>query len=78
MQIMVETTVPPTFFTLHFSWFLYIQIKLTNELLKFANSSIDISDGLVDDLEKMINNQKISYEIWQEKVPISRNLHALC
>ena len=53
-----------------------IQIKLTNELLKFANSSIDISDGLVDDLEKMINNQKISYEIWQEKVPISRNLQS--
>jgi thiamine-monophosphate kinase len=51
-----------------------IQIKLTNELLKFANSSIDISDGLLDDLEKMINNQKLSYEIWEEKVPISRNL----
>jgi thiamine-monophosphate kinase len=51
-----------------------IQIKLTNELLKFANSSIDISDGLIDDLEKMINNQKLSYEIWEEKIPISRNL----
>jgi thiamine-monophosphate kinase len=53
-----------------------IQIKLTNELLKFANSSIDISDGLLDDLEKMINNQKLSYEIWEEKVPISRNLES--
>ena len=53
-----------------------IQIKLTNELLKFANSSIDISDGLVDDLEKMINNQKLSYEIFQEKVPISKNLQS--
>ena len=53
-----------------------IQIKLTNELLKFANSSIDISDGLVDDLKKMINNQKLSYEIWQEKVPISKNLQS--
>ena len=42
--------------------------------MKFANSSIDVSDGLIDDLEKMINNQKLSYEIWQEKVPISRNL----
>jgi thiamine-monophosphate kinase len=29
-----------------------IQIKLTNKLLKFANSSIDISDGLLDDLKK--------------------------
>jgi thiamine-monophosphate kinase len=53
-----------------------IQIKLTNELLKFANSSIDISDGLLDDLKKMINNQKLSYEIWEEKVPISRNLQS--
>ena len=53
-----------------------IQIKLTNELLKFANSSIDISDGLLDDLKKMINNQKLSYEIWQEKVPISKNLQS--
>ena len=51
-----------------------IQIKLTNELFKFANSSIDISDGLLDDLEKMINNQKLSYQIWEEKVPISKNL----
>jgi thiamine-monophosphate kinase len=53
-----------------------IQIKLTNELFKFANSSIDISDGLLDDLDKMINNQKLSYEIWEEKVPISRNLQS--
>jgi thiamine-monophosphate kinase len=53
-----------------------IQIKLTHELLKFANSSIDISDGLVDDLEKMINNQKLSYQIWEKKVPISKNLQS--
>jgi len=52
-----------------------IQIKLTKEFLKFANSSIDISDGLIDDLEKMINKQKLSYEIWEEQIPISRNLH---
>ena len=52
-----------------------IQIKLTKELLKFANSSIDISDGLIDDLEKMINKQKLSYKIWEEQIPISRNLH---
>ena len=35
-----------------------IQIKLTKKLLKFANSSIDISDGLIDDLRKMLNKQK--------------------
>ena len=52
-----------------------IQIKLTTELLKFANSSIDISDGLVGDLEKMINRQKLSYKILEEKIPVSKNLH---
>ena len=51
-----------------------IQIKLTTELLKFANSSIDISDGLIDDLEKMINKQKLTYKIWEEQIPISKNL----
>ena len=53
-----------------------IQIKLTKELLKFANSSIDISDGLIDDLEKMINKQKLSYKIWEDQIPISKNLHS--
>ena len=51
-----------------------IQINLTKELIKFANSSIDISDGLIDDLQKMINRQILSYNIWEEKIPISKNL----
>tara|TARA_B100000902_G_scaffold228509_1_gene216928 strand:+ start:261 stop:1220 length:960 start_codon:yes stop_codon:yes gene_type:complete len=53
-----------------------IHIKLTKKLLKFANSSIDISDGLIDDLGKMINRQKLSYKIWEEQIPISRNLQS--
>jgi thiamine-monophosphate kinase len=53
-----------------------IQIKLTKELLKFANSSIDISDGLIDDLEKMINKQRLSYKILEEQIPISKNLRS--
>ena len=52
-----------------------IQIKLAKELLKFANSSIDISDGLIDDLRKMLNKQKLSYKIWEDQIPISGNLH---
>ena len=52
-----------------------IQIKLAKELLRFANSSIDISDGLIDDLKKMLNRQKLSYKILEEKIPVSRNLH---
>ena len=51
-----------------------IQIKLTRNLLKFANSAIDISDGLIDDLKKMMNKQKLSYKIIEEKIPISKNL----
>ncbi|MDA7770991.1 thiamine-phosphate kinase [Candidatus Pelagibacter sp.] len=51
-----------------------IQIKLTRKLLRFANSSIDISDGLIDDLKKLMNRQKLSYKILEEKIPISNNL----
>ena len=51
-----------------------IQIDFTKELLKLANSSIDISDGLIADLEKMINNQNLSYQINEYKIPISKML----
>ena len=51
-----------------------IQLKLINQIKKFANTSIDISDGLFADLDKMINNQKLSYKIFLEDVPISDNL----
>ena len=51
-----------------------IQIKLAKNLLKFAHSSIDISDGLIDDLQKMINKQKLSYKVFENKIPISINL----
>jgi thiamine-monophosphate kinase len=53
-----------------------IQIKLTTALLRFANSSIDVSDGLIDDLKKMINKQRLSYKIYEEKIPISKNLNS--
>ena len=36
-----------------------LPLNLTKYLLKFANSSIDISDGLIDDLSKMINRQNL-------------------
>ena len=51
-----------------------IQINFTKELLKLANSSIDISDGLIADLEKMLNNQNLSYQINEHKIPISKFL----
>ena len=51
--------------------------KLINKLLLFANTSIDISDGLITDLEKLINKQKLSYKLFFDKIPISKNLEEL-
>jgi len=51
-----------------------IQLQLTDQIKKFANTSIDVSDGLLADLDKMINNQKLSYRIFLEKIPVSNNL----
>jgi len=50
-----------------------IQLKLTEQINKFANTSIDISDGLLADLDKMINNQKLSYKLFLDDIPISNN-----
>ncbi len=51
-----------------------LQLKFLNYLLKLANTSIDISDGLIDDLKKMINRQNFSFHIFEEKIPVSKNL----
>jgi thiamine-monophosphate kinase len=51
-----------------------IQLKLIDQINKFANTSIDISDGLLADLDKMINNQKLSYKLFLKDIPISNNL----
>ena len=51
-----------------------IQIKLANKLFLFANTSIDVSDGLIADLEKLINKQKFSYKLKLDNIPISKNL----
>ena len=52
-------------------------MNLTNYLLKFANSSIDVSDGLIDDLSKMINTQNLSFHLFEKKIPISNKLSNL-
>ena len=52
----------------------HIQTKLVNHIKKFANTSIDISDGLLTDLSKMINEQKLIFKIDLKKIPISSNL----
>jgi len=54
-----------------------IHLKLTEKLLIFANTSIDLSDGLITDLDKLINKQKLSYKLNLDSVPISKNLNKL-
>ena len=54
-----------------------LQITFTKNLLKIANTSIDISDGLIDDLTKMLNRQNLSFRLIEKKIPISNNLSNL-
>ncbi len=51
-----------------------LPLNLTKNLLKFANSSIDVSDGLIDDLAKMINKQRLSFYLFENKIPVSNKL----
>ena len=51
--------------------------NMTKKLLSFANTSIDISDGLIADLEKLINKQKLSYRLYLKYIPISKNLQKI-
>ena len=52
-----------------------IPLNISKNLFYFAKSSIDISDGLVDDLNKLINKQKVGYILYSNKIPISKNLN---
>ena len=54
-----------------------LHLKFSRKLNIFANTSIDISDGLISDLEKLINKQKLSYRILIKRVPISSKLKKL-
>ena len=51
-----------------------LHVNLTKKLFNFANTSIDISDGLFADLDKLINKQRLSYRVHVSKIPISKNL----
>ena len=51
-----------------------LHINLTKKLFNFANTSIDISDGLFADLDKLINKQRLSYKVNMSNIPISKNL----
>ncbi len=49
--------------------------KICSKLIKFANSSIDISDGLLGDLTKLINRRKLNFRLDLKKIPISSKLN---
>ena len=51
-----------------------ININFSKHLSKYANTSIDISDGLLIDLVKMLNKQNLSSEIYYNKIPLSKKM----
>ena len=51
-----------------------LPFKTYKYIHKFANTSMDISDGLISDMEKLINKQTLSFELDINKIPISKNL----
>ena len=54
-----------------------LNLKLAKKLINFANTSIDVSDGLITDLDKLINKQKLTYKLSLINIPISANLKKL-
>ena len=54
-----------------------IPIKICKLLKKFANSSVDISDGIIEDLRNMINKQKYKYKINIDLIPVSKEFRSI-
>ncbi len=48
--------------------------KIYKQINKYANTSMDISDGLISDMRKLISKQRLSFEIDVNKIPVSKNL----
>ena len=51
-----------------------LPFKFGKQINLFANSSIDISDGLFQDLNHLTKNSKLAYLLNMEKIPISFEL----
>ena len=51
-----------------------LPFKFYKQMHKIANTSMDISDGLIIDMKKLINTQNLSFEIDINKIPISKKL----
>ncbi len=51
-----------------------LPFKISKHIHKFANTSMDISDGLFSDMKKLIIKQNLSFDIDINKIPVSKNL----
>ena len=51
-----------------------LPFKIYKQINKFANTSMDVSDGLISDMKKLINTQNLSFELDLNKIPISTQL----
>ena len=51
-----------------------LPFKIITQLHRFANTSMDISDGLFADMNRLINKQKLSFNIDVNNIPVSNNL----
>ena len=51
-----------------------IPYNFSKKIINFANTSIDISDGLISDMQKLINKQNLSFNLYVDKIPISKQM----
>jgi len=80
LQILKKKIKTNNFFKKYFvnKYFLpSLHFKFIKRLVSIANTSIDLSDGLISDLDKLINKQNFSYKINLDMIPISKNLKKL-
>ena len=51
-----------------------IKTKLCDHLFKFANTSIDISDGFLQDLQHLSEASEIGFNLDKETIPIAKGI----
>ncbi|MCX8164815.1 MAG: thiamine-phosphate kinase [Aquificaceae bacterium] len=54
------------------------RIDLPKHISKYANASMDISDGLASDAWKLARASKVKLSLFSEKIPVSKELAVFC
>ncbi len=54
------------------------RIDFAKHISKYASASMDISDGLSSDAEKLAKASGVKLRLFSEKIPISKELHSFC